>query len=43
MEEAILATDIAVYCKQSGQLEQIMADGTYDVTQSHHRWSINTL
>ena len=37
MEEAILATDIAVYCKNSDQLKQLMADGHYDIKQSYHR------
>ena len=37
MEEAILATDIAVYCKNSGQLKQLMTDGVYDFNQSYHR------
>ena len=37
MEEAILATDIAVYSKHNDQLKQIMADGSYDINQSHHR------
>lgn len=38
MEEAILATDIAVYCKNSDQLKQIVADGSLDIQQAFHRW-----
>ena len=41
MEGAILATDIAVYCKHNEQLKQIMTDGSYDINQSHHRCSDN--
>lgn len=41
MEEAILATDIAVYCKNNDQLKQVMTDGSYDINQSDHRWHDN--
>ena len=39
MEEAILATDMAVYSKNNVQLKELLTNGGYDIKKSNHRYT----